>query len=349
MTRYNIQGSHTYGDIFKAAALWMTIFLCSSWIVLPVNSAMAKPRKLSNVEWQTDWIHPGSSTARSQDRRGLTTQLPRKTRIKDDYHSPFKVQLSGGKNTVVTITPMSHQQAIVCPSLTVSTHVVTGYCRAKRNGLKNIRKKTKITVKVKTPGSPARYLSWTLKPWGPTNPPPSSRATQIYVIGPAQMPAFIREARERHYRFRVIPQRNFSNPPGNHYGVLYQQIGGESFEKGQIIKFGDLIPQPLPQIKRTRPNDGMLVSMFERTVGEGAFLKEGWTFLSAHYVGHPGETCQREIRYEYPGTNRIWHQFSVRPFLHLQPGHATCSKLWLQSIKLKGPKGKKPTDALLEE
>ena len=314
-----------------------------------VDAVLAKSRKVSSVEWQTNWIHPGATTTRSTDRKALTTKLPEADAIQDDYLSSFRIILGGGQNTVVTVTPMSYQNSISCPSLTANKGMIKGSCRAKRDGLKKFPKNTRVTLKVKTPGNPAHYLYWTLQPRRSTVIPKRPPATQIYEIGPAQIPYFIMEAKWRHYKFRIIPQGNYVNPPGNYYGVPYEQIGEESFEKGQLIKFGDLIPNPAPHIQSLQPGNGMLVSMFERTVGEGAFLKEGWTFLSAHYVGQPGENCQREILYEFPGTNRIWHQFSVNVNIFLHPGSKTCSKLWLKSIKLKGPKGKKPLDALLGE
>ena len=320
--------------------------------LLAIDVVLAKPRKvrkISSVEWQTNWIHPGATTTRSSNRSTLTTKLPVKDAIQDDYLSTFRIILGGGRNTVVTITPMSYQNVISCPTLIGNRGMLTGSCRAKSDGLKEFPRNTKVTLKVKTPGNPARYLHWTIKPRRSRGIPKRPPTTQIYEIGPTQIPDFIREARWRHYKFRIRVEKNYLGPSGGHSGVLWQPIGfgGENFEKGQIIKFGDLVVHPGPIIESVMPDNGMVVSMFERTVGEGAFLREGWTFLSAHYVGEPGENCRREILYEFPGTNRIWHQFSVNVNLYSLRGKKTCSKLWLQNIKLKGPKGKNPFEALL--
>ncbi|GJL54164.1 MAG: hypothetical protein NPIRA02_12960 [Nitrospirales bacterium] len=326
---------------------WITYSFVMIVSLLCIDPVLAKPRNVSSVEWQTDWIHPGATTTRSRDRQSLTTTLPNKNSIQDDYLSTFRIILGGGQNTVATITPMSYQNVISCPSLNANKGVVQGSCRAKKDGLKTFPKNTQVTLKITTPGNPARYLRWNIRPQRSSVIPRRPPASQIYVIGPAQMPHFIQEARWRDYKFRVTPQSNYVNPPGNQYGVQYKQIGGESFEKGQLIKFGDLIPYPAPHIQPMKPDTGLEISMFERD--GSTLLKEGWTFLSVHYAGEPGENCQREILHEFPGTRRIWHKFSVRPFLLLTPGHTTCSKLWLQSIKLQGPKGKKPIDALLGE
>lgn len=169
---------------------WIVFSLVALSSLTCINSSIAKPRKVSSVEWQTNWIHPGATTTRSQDRNSLTTKLPNKNVIQDDDLSPFRIILGGGQNTVITVMPMSYQNTFSCPSLNANKGVVEGSCRAKKNGLKKNSKNTQVTIKIKTPGNPARYLRWNIKPRRLSVIPQRPPATQIYVIGPTQMPAF---------------------------------------------------------------------------------------------------------------------------------------------------------------
>ena len=323
--------------------------------LLSVDSVLAKPRKVSSVEWQTNWIHPGAITIRSSDRKALTTKLPNKNAIQDDYLSSFRIILGGGQNTVVTISPMSYQNTISCPSLTANKGMIKGSCRAKRDGLKNFPRNTKVTLKVKTPGNAARYLYWNIKPRRSTVIPKRPPATQFYEIGLHQISEFVKVAKSRNYQFRVIPQKHYRHPPFDNALTETKPLLTSS-SKGYLIQFGPLFPIAPggPNIESLNPNDGMVVSMFHRSergdnnVATGSLNKD-WTFVSAKYVGESGENCQRQIQYEHPGTNRIFHQFSVNVDLFKHPFKKTCSKLWLHSIKLKGPKGKDPLEDALRE
>ena len=223
----------------RTVMLWLVclaFILSSAWSI----SAIAKPRKVNSVEWKTNWIHPGGTTVRSKDLKHLITQLPNANAIRDDYLSYFRVNLGHGQSTVVTITPLNYQNTISCPSLSTNKGKIEGSCRAKHKNLKKFPKNTKITLKVKTPGNPPRYIYWTIKPRrSALRPNARSRATQIYEIGPSHMTAFIQNARIKGYTFHVIPQDHFDNPPGNLQkpGVFPLQITDPSPRPERTINY----------------------------------------------------------------------------------------------------------------
>lgn len=332
------------------------------WLVLPfflllnfvsVEMGFANPRKVTSAEWKTGWNHQNATTIRSSDRKTLITNLPGANSI-NSLTSHFRMTLGGGNNTVVTITPKQYQEWITCPTVTVNRPSTDGRCLAKHHtpnnkGLRYLTQRTKVKIEVKSPGHTARYLYWEFVPLGAPPltgrplPTPGRVGTQIYEVGPNQIWAFFSKAIEGGFNFILgeINRTALDNP------TTYPPIANEALDPvfirdggGVLIKFGNIYPAPAPPTLLAGRR--MQVRMFD---GKQT-LSPGWTFESARYRGQRGENCRKRNFTQFRGTDKVFHEFEVVVNLVSFPPVQSCSKLWLQSIRLKGPAGRRPEEAL---
>jgi hypothetical protein len=340
--------------IQKAGICLACLLIISNFIDVEVSSA--NPRKVGSAEWNLGWNHQSATTTRSSDRKTLLTNLPDANNINGSLSAQFRLYMGGGSNTVVTIRPLQYQEWVSCAAVTVNSPFIDSFCEVKHhtpgnNGLRYLNQRTKVKLEIKSPGHTARYLYWEFVPLAAppiigTPLPSPGQQLQTYEIGPANIGAFFNTAKERGYLFLAseinpgISDTPVTNPPIGNIHITPSFI---LHSGGVLIKFGNIYPAPAPW--SILAGKRVLVRMFD---GKQT-LSPGWTFESLNYRGQPGEVCRRMNFKKDEGTDKIFHEFEVHVQLVSFPPVRSCSKMWLQSIRLKGPAGRRPAEALRQD
>lgn len=332
--------------------IWLAVlFIISNFVA--VEALLANPRKVSSAEWNLGFNHQPATTTRSSDRKTLFTNLPAVNNINSSLTSLFRLYMGGGSNTVVTIRPLQYQEWIQCPTVTVNGPFIDSFCEVKHHtpndtGLRHLTQRTKVKFEIKSPGHTARYIYWEFVPLAAppvtgTPLPIPGQQSQRYEIGPAGIGTFFRTAHERGYLFLIAE----INPLASDYPITNPPVGNVHIQPqfildsgGVLIKFGNIYPAPAPP--SILAGKRVLIRMFD---GKQT-LNPGWTFESLKYRNQPGENCRRMNFKKDEGTDKIFHEFEVNVNLVAFPPVKSCSKMWLQSIRLKGPAGRRPEEAL---
>ena len=332
-------------SINKTVFLFFVVLLNS---LVFMQSATAKPLKINDARWKGNYTHPNyGKTTLSSSGKTLTTTLPKSDDINSDYTVHYRLFTNLGDPLPVTVRPVSHTQMITCNNSTPQSNqpIVQNSCTAKRytpnDGMKRLNQPTTIKIEVRTPSGSKKLLFWKFIPHGTTTPGDNTAAnqTQIYDIGPGKISQFFQIAKDRDYKFSA----SIIQAPGDEILNFKPKFLPRS--SGIEINFGAKVPgSPAISIHQSISGGTVRVYMFDGM----KTLKPGWTFEHASYRNPSGEVCRRKNISESKRSNTIFHRFDLYVLLLFVPPAKTCSKLYLQRIRLKGPKGMKPEDALKE-
>lgn len=289
--------------------------------VLFFQPTFAANLKVTGAQWKNNWNHPGANTSRSGST--LMTQYPTTGSIPSLYRAYFRVTTNAANTLLpIYISPLTQKSIISCKNITPTKvkPIYESYCQVDGNKALQLTAQTKIRLKIHSPGGGTKYLYWTLVP-PYVNATPTAPAKTNYHLAGTKLYNFYYSSRLHGYTFKI---RDFYSKEDLTKYFWFQKVNS-----GVLINLGN-----------SKKQESLEVEMF----GGKRTLKPGWTFESFSYKPFSG--CTPKIVNQSRGTSTIYHRFTL--FINNDSNNnlAKCWRAILTQIRLKGPSGKNPEDAL---